>query len=106
MHHIFLKISLPLYDVKLLNFTFMENVNTRSQLQEKSPTFDNSLNFRHYFQSLTPLYCESRRLEIMSEIQANKLKERSSLKQREFTFLVTFSLPLSSSVLKLPNNMI
>lgn len=42
----------------------------------------------------------------MSEIQANKLKKRLSLKQREFTFLVTFSLPLSSSLLKLPNNMI
>lgn len=42
----------------------------------------------------------------MSEIQANKLKERLSLKQREFTFLVTSSPPLSSSLLKLPNNMI
>ena len=95
VHHAFLFISLPSlndYDVKMPNFTFYGDVNKRrriflalfvleyspqgNQLQGNSPSFD-----------------------IFSELE----QTRQSFKKRRFVLQVTFSLPLLSSMLKLPD---
>ena len=95
MHHVFLYISLQSlhdYDVKMPNSRFVEDVNKRSWIFL-------SLFKLEYSPLRSQLKGNSPSFDIVSELE----ETRQSLKKRGFVLQVTFSLPSTSSMLKLPN---
>ena len=92
MHHAFLYISLPSlhdYDVKMPNCKFMEDVNKRRRI---SVSLYNAL-FKKSPPGKFANICHFQQIGINVTV----------FEKRKFFLKVTFSLPLPSSMLKLPN---